>query len=211
MFNSRFIGEKSIAQNLAFRGSNSGVTNLGGNLQMRLGKPTGTWEGDLMIIFIAWDTTEATIETMPNGWTEFSICSTTGLSVKAYYKQATSSEPDYYDFIWVTTGSNPLGRGVISSFYCENGIGNWTKNDESNKFETAATTITTNPVDCINNCLLIIGFANDDDESITNAPSEMTASHTGQFGSLTIAVYYQFLNASSDLTKSITWGGMPRN
>lgn len=75
-----------------------------------LAKPSGTVENDIMFALLSRDNSANPI-TPPGGWT---LLGTSSGSYWLYYRVASASEPDSWDWTWT---SNAYLRGIIVSFY----------------------------------------------------------------------------------------------
>lgn len=200
-----YMFEAGISSPIKYRGCEwNGAYNVS---SVTIQKPTGTAYRDLLVAHILInDGSPVPTITPPSGWTLLGTVVGAYMYEQIYYKVATSSEPTSYtwshDVIKATIGS-------ISAHYNEDGQASWTLEYWSSKINTSTTaeiTITTNSVDCVDNCLLLCLYGNPDSENPDTAPSDMILSTNNQVVSVSIADYYENRNAGA-VTKTIIWEG----
>ncbi len=72
-----------------------------GNAQsINVPKPSGTDEGDLLIAAVVTDGNESIDPTVPGDWTTISMASQDGVTLGAWWRIATASEPATHSFTW---------------------------------------------------------------------------------------------------------------
>ena len=165
-----------------------------------IGKPSGTAEGDLLIVALIDDA--AGNPTLPDGWTLIQNIESSSSELTVAYKVAGASEGSDYTF----AGSGCEIRGIISRFTKSGGT--WDIEASSEAAETTATTtITTASVTATDNSMLFVAFGSDDTSggSISTAPADMTQIAGVLVETAIVTTYYQARSAGV-VTKSITFG-----
>ena len=184
---------------VALRSSNK--NKIYGNTSLSINKPAGTVSGDLIIISAIIDV--ATTMTV-SGFTEFATtASQASVSSHSFWKLAGSEEPARYT---ITIGISNNIVGIIAGFYETTGTGTWTLSFNIGDRIASGTSQTTSSITTSANSLLYIAFSNDDDETVTTAPADMTSLEEYMINSVAISSYYELKNVDT-LTKSITWSG----
>lgn len=165
-----------------------------------IAKPTGTAEGDLLIVALIDDA--AGNPTLPDGWTLIQDIESSSSELTVAYKVAGASEGSDYTF----AGTGCEIRGIISRFTKSGGT--WDIEASSEAAETTATTtITTASVTATDDSMLFVAFGSDDVSggSISTAPADMTQITGILVTSAVVTTYYQARSAGA-VTKSITFG-----
>jgi hypothetical protein len=182
----------------------NGYTDPG---SITLTKPSGTVEGDMMIVLITDDATGNALTC--SGWTAISETDNQA-RVSAFYKEAGGSEPADYTF--TAAGAGRGFAGVIGSFSKTGGT--WdasaiTTNDTTNTGAVAS--LTTTSITCVDSSILICGFGNDSAFTVSVAPADMTIVDAAQVGNSVAAAMYYEARDSGGVTKSITWSSTDGN
>lgn len=192
---------------ITLRGQDNSQSN--GATELTVNRPTGTVDGDLLIMFCATDDNAAAVLTPPSGWTQISTGtetdfgpSATDFSSEMWWRQA-SSEPTTYQVTQVKSDQFTL---TIAAFYESGGLVDWTEEDNAFGKVDSANAITSPSVTGVANSLLYIGYPTDDDDQTLNvAPSGMTAVHSQLITtSTTQNAYYELVNAGA-VTRTITY------
>ena len=176
-----------------------------GATSISVNKPTGTSEGDLLIIFCSIDGTGESLSN-PTDFTDL-LAEYQGNDITAasWYKTATASEPSSYSTSWVGTEDAVIGCFRITG---------WDSTDFPHKSATNTGTgqtvfpnVTTTKDDCL--ILRFFGMDDDDDtEPITGCPAD----HTELYALATNTIFAQHTGAacwrnwaSADDTGTATW------
>ena len=167
---------------------------------LTISTPTDTAEGDILIASVVADIVGAV--SSPNWDTVVTVNTDGDITTAMLYKVAGSSEPASYDFT-MTGASYP--SGVIMTFEKGAGDDDWDIATASSNTEISANTITTTSVTATDNSTLVCSFGNDDNESVTSAPADMTG-YVAMSAGTTLAMYYEARSAGA-ITKSLTYGG----
>jgi len=196
-----FFGQNqssAITGEIALRASNTASTT---GTTLTLTKPTGTAEGDLMIVFTGLG--ENVAQTRPSGWQVlFTPPVSFTMTQLGYYKVATASEPSSYNF---TTAASQDCVGVISTFYSTAGYGEWFMGEDNGNVESSSNTVSTGNVTSVDNSILISTFSIDGAIStVLTPPSDMTLIDGLGITGITIYTYYQLTNFET-LNKTIVW------
>lgn len=195
---------------LQVRGSAHNEANSSAALTVT--KPAGVVDGDLLIAVASCDTNNAVHSADTGAWTEFAASAAqTTFESKAWWREA-SSEPSSWDFSH-DVAANDYGV-LVSAFYNDAGVGNWTQEDEQFSRVSSGNSQTTTAITGVADCLYFLSFFNDDNEDITSEPTGPTkllevggpGAPDGTIASIALASYYEFRSAG-DVTDSITWGG----
>jgi hypothetical protein len=164
-----------------------------------ISKPTGTAEGDLLIVALIDDA--AGNPTLPDGWTLINDIESSSSELTVAYKVAGGSEGSDYTF----AGTGCEIRGIISRF--TKSAGTWDIEASSEAAEvTAVATITTASVTATDNSMLFVAYGSDDTSggSISTGPADMTQIAGILVETAIVTTYYQARSAGA-VTKSITF------
>lgn len=167
---------------------------------VKVNKPTGTQEGDLMVAFIMAASSGVT-PTYPSGWTQAILDTTGNNSGAVAYKIAGASEPSTYNF---TVGGS-FGR-VVQIVTIRN-ASNLTVGSYD---EVTGSTITAPSITAVGNGILLGWFAIEGSVTLNTAPSGMTQA-IQTTGGPTCWAYYQPSSAGSTGNKSLVASGSNDN
>jgi len=173
-------------------------------------KPAGTTVGDLLIAWASHDVAGGTW-TPPagQGWTAFSLPGTeTEFTSRAWYKQVDASDATRIDYTFTFSTSESCIL-YIAAFYEDSGTGNWTLEDGTGwAFAAPANSISNGGVTAVNNSLFVVGYGNDDNETVASDPSGPTKIDEDMTGGTAFAAYYEMVDAiDGSVSYPITWGG----
>jgi len=161
-----------------------------------INKPTGTAEGDLLVVTIIQDTSDTTTVTLPDGWTLIHDIASSSSRTTVAYKTAGASEGASYTF----TNTDTYKAGVISRFSKSGGT--WDIEAASETAISASTTITSASVTATNDSMLLFCWGSDDNVTVSTAPANMTQIHVAAPGSAMAGMWYEARSAG-DVTKSL--------
>lgn len=166
-------------------------------------KPTGTTEGDFLVCIFSSDSSGGSPRVDDNaGWINIWGDNGTSHSLAILYKIATDSEPSEYIFNFQAGAV----VAVLSAFFNSSGIGTWAIEDEAESRVSSGNTITSASVTAVNESMLIIGYSNDDAQTVTSAPPNMSEAGEINISSVSCASYYES-RSSGAVTKELTWDG----
>jgi hypothetical protein len=191
---------------ITFRNTSTAGSNGGTSIVVSM--PVGTVEGDLLIATMTHGKGTDTL-LAPVDWILIQPGSpgSEAMRTRSWYKVAQAGEAGPYTF---STNSSPDDLIVhVAAFYESTGVNvtGWILEDSSYVYQgTTANSITTGSVIGVANGLLYTGFVNDDNESVTTAPSGMTVLNEQLVQALSLATYYEFRGAGA-VTETIAWGG----
>jgi len=178
------------------------------------GKPAGTAEGDLLVAFAVHDSDPACPCDPPSGqgWTAFSLPGTESeFTTRAWYKQVDASDTPRTDYTFTFAGPDNSAILYIAAFYEDSGAGNWTLEDGTGwAFDASSKTISNGGVTAVNNSLFVVAYGNDDNESVSTAPSGPTNISADVAAGIGLAAYYETVDAiDGSVSYPITWSGSP--
>jgi len=184
---------------ITFRAAEGGNQTVGYSFD--IAKPAGTVDGDIMIAIIVDDV--ASVLEWPAGWEQIDYITVSGGHKQSAAYKIASGEGSSYTFTSGNDADHDLS-GVIATFYKDSG--DWNFEDYNESSDSSANTLVTASVACIDDSILICGWGNDDNESVTSDPADMTICHTELGSSTATSVWYEARDAGA-VTKSLTWGG----
>lgn len=155
-----------------------------------INKPTGTVEGNLLIVTIIDDTGSTPAITLPDGWTLLNDLLAASSLTTVAYKVAGASEGDTYTF----TNTNTYKAGIISRFTKSGG----TWDIEASSEIEATGDVTTASVTATDNSMLVLCFGSDDAGTFTAGyPADMTLIKQESPGSAEAAMWYEARSAGA--------------
>lgn len=155
-----------------------------------INKPTGTVEGDLLIVTIIDDTGESPAITLPAGWTLLHDLAAGSSLTTVAYKVAGASEGDTYTF----TNTHTYKAGIISRFTKSGG----TWDIEASSEATASGDVTTGSVTATDSSMLVLCYGSDDASTLTSGyPENMTLIRQQSPGSAEVAMWYEARSAGA--------------
>jgi hypothetical protein len=177
-----------------------------------LNKPTGTADGDLLIVFISsLSNTDLVTAEPSSGWVGDNYIGTGQTHVNYVSYKVASSEPSN----WSWTMTSALIHPAVCILLKKSG-GTW---DPDQDYDEAAAANTETGITCpdmtaTDNSIVVMNFVNDlYSRTVSSAPSGMTeiANFGGSGGGTHIATYYQAYNAGTVTGKAITWSAADDN
>jgi len=176
---------------------------------MTINKPSGTAEGDLMVVFIAEGGSTHDLVTAPSGWNRLFGKEDEDLGggswQACYTKTAGASEPASYTFSFSASGSH---KGFMVSYYDDaNVAGFWS-------FKGAGVTddITTSiqSAQLVGPGLYITSFLSDDTDTVNSTDSSVPSLWFSDSSPFSIQVYGGVTTDTSEVT-TVTWSGTNDN
>ena len=175
---------------------------------MTINKPSGTAEGDLMVLFIAEAGAIHDLVTAPSGWNRLFGREDDDLGggswQSCYTKTAGASEPTSYTFSF---SSNGIHKGFMVSYYDDAGVsGFWSFKGAG---VTSDTTTSITSAQLVGPGLYITSFLSDDDDSVNSNDSSVPSLwfNDSQFS---LQVYGGVTTGTSETT-TVNWSGTNDN
>lgn len=151
-------------------------------------KPTGTAEGDLLVMFIVESGSTPDLITPPSGfdriWGEEDEDLGGGAWIAGYFKTATSSEPSSYTFSVDNSGTH---KGFMVGYYDDAGVSGYWSFKGSGITEDRTTSLTSVPL--LGPGLYITGFLSDDNDSVVSNDSPVSSLWFNNSNSFAFQVY----------------------
>ena len=163
--------------------------------------PTGTIEGDLMVMTLSDD--DVYTPDAQSGWTLIRTTTVeSAATLTSWYKVAGVSESGPYVIVTGSEDARSMSAMIIT--FSKTG-GTWAIHDH--QANTAdSTTVTSTATDTVDDSILIFMGLHDAFGNITSDPADMTITEEFNISSCAVVGYHEsYTTGSSGVTKSITW------
>jgi len=171
---------------------------------MTINKPTGTAEGDLMVLFIAEGGSTHDVITPASGWNRLFGKKDDDLGGGAWQscftKTAGASEPSNYTFSFSASGSH---KGFMVSYYDDGGVSGFWAFKGAGITEDTTTSITS--AQLVGPGLYITSFLSDDNDTVSSSDSSVPSLWFNDT-SFSLQVYGGVTTDTSETT-TVTWTG----
>ena len=176
---------------------------------MTINKPSGTAEGDLMVVFIAEGGSTHDLVTAPSGWNRLFGKEDEDLGggswQACYTKTAGASEPASYTFSFSSSGSH---KGFMVSYYDDAGVSGFWSFKGSGVTEDTTTSIQS--AQLVGPGLYITSFLSDDTDTVNSTDSSVPSLWFSDSSPFSIQVYGGVTTDTSEVT-TVTWSGTNDN
>ena len=172
---------------------------------MTINKPSGTAQGDLMVLFIAEGGSTHDVITAPSGWNRLFGKQDDDLGggswQSCYTKTAGASEPTSYTFSFSSSGSH---KGFMVSYYDDAGVsGFWAFKGAG---ITEDTTTSIQSAQLVGPGLYISSFLSDDNDSVNSNDSSVPSLWFNNSSPFSLQVYGGVTTDTSETT-TVNWAG----
>ena len=172
---------------------------------MTINKPSGTAQGDLMVLFIAEGGSTHDVITAPSGWNRLFGKQDDDLGggswQSCYTKTAGASEPASYTFSFSASGSH---KGFMVSYYDDAGVSGFWSFKGSGVTEDTTTSIQS--AQLVGPGLYISSFLSDDNDNVNSTDSSVPSLWFNNSSPFSLQVYGGVTTDTSETT-TVNWAG----